>query len=361
MPPNAAKTIFVRARRFPPGRGPLTLPSDVSEEQLSNTFAEAGPVSNVEIKFDPQTGRSKGYAFVQFYGESDVPAPLTGRPGNGHVGGAKPSRRPCEREEPARGAVDGRAWAEEGWGWGWARGGPGANGPGAGGPGGGGRGRPGGAGGYGRQSHDETPPPRGQMPMDQGYRRPFDEPMGGRPPVDLASLPPGQDPLPGQKATDAISKTLAAISPGQMQDVMASMKARLLLSSKPQLAYALFQAMLLMNIVDPSRIQPIPPNANANAYPPSNNAYPPFPPAQAPPSYPPYPPAPNAGAAYARPPPPPQPAPQPAAPGLGMAGLPPQAQAALATLPQDQQLTPDQIAALDATQKASIMQLFLGA
>lgn len=42
--------------------------------------------------------------------------------------------------------------------------------------------------------------------------------------MDLDLLPPGQELGPGQKATDAISQTLAAISPGQMQDVMAGMK-----------------------------------------------------------------------------------------------------------------------------------------
>jgi hypothetical protein len=41
--------------------------------------------------------------------------------------------------------------------------------------------------------------------------------------VDFNLLPPGVE-VGGQKATDAISKTLAAISPGQMQDVMAGMK-----------------------------------------------------------------------------------------------------------------------------------------
>lgn len=41
--------------------------------------------------------------------------------------------------------------------------------------------------------------------------------------VDLSAVPPGVD-IVGQKATDAISATLAAISPGQMQDVMAGMK-----------------------------------------------------------------------------------------------------------------------------------------
>lgn len=56
--------------------------------------------------------------------------------------------------------------------------------------------------------------------------------MGGPPPsgepqprLDLGMLPPGVDVLPNMgKSTDAISKTLAAVSPGQMQDVMAGMK-----------------------------------------------------------------------------------------------------------------------------------------
>lgn len=48
-------------------------------------------------------------------------------------------------------------------------------------------------------------------------------PSGAPPPVDLGLLPPGTEAY-GVKATDAISKTLAAVSPGQMQDVMAGMK-----------------------------------------------------------------------------------------------------------------------------------------
>lgn len=45
-----------------------------------------------------------------------------------------------------------------------------------------------------------------------------------QPRLDLNLLPVGTEPMGGQKATDAISKTLAAVSPGQMQDVMAGMK-----------------------------------------------------------------------------------------------------------------------------------------
>jgi len=57
---------------------------------------------------------------------------------------------------------------------------------------------------------------------------PSGSPFGGPPVqrVDLNLLPHGQESL-GGKATDAISKTLAAVSPGQMQDVMSGMKVSL--------------------------------------------------------------------------------------------------------------------------------------
>lgn len=69
-----------------------------------------------------------------------------------------------------------------------------------------GPGGPGGPGGMGMSM-----PPPGVMPPGADQK------------VDLNLLPPGVE-VGGQKATDAISKTLAAISPGQMQDVMAGMK-----------------------------------------------------------------------------------------------------------------------------------------
>ncbi|GFZ46487.1 hypothetical protein JCM24511_04734 [Saitozyma sp. JCM 24511] len=71
MPPNAARTIFGACCRFWATRtDPLTMFLTDSRKHplLANVFSEAGPVASVEIKFDPQTGRSKGYAFVQFYG-----------------------------------------------------------------------------------------------------------------------------------------------------------------------------------------------------------------------------------------------------------------------------------------------------
>jgi len=55
---------------------------------------------------------------------------------------------------------------------------------------------------------------------------------GGPPPpgagrLDFGMLPPGIDLPRGEKALDQITKTLAEISPGQLQDVMAGMKVSL--------------------------------------------------------------------------------------------------------------------------------------
>lgn len=170
-------------------------------------------------------------------------------------------------------------------------------------------------------------------------------------------------------------------------------QARTLLAAKPQLAYALFQAMLLMNIVDPAvlqRIQPqaaVPPPVMYASQPPPSipppqqappAAYPPY--GAGGPGYPPFPPTaaaggppPPAAAPYGRgyppyapsaPVPPPHAAPPPV---VGATPTAAQAQAALsaANLPEDQktmlmqvlQLTPEQINLLDPDQKASIMAL----
>jgi cleavage stimulation factor subunit 2 len=49
---------------------------------------------------------------------------------------------------------------------------------------------------------------------------------GGGGGVNLAALPPGQDVPPGVKATDVITKTLASIPPGKLEEVLMQMKVR---------------------------------------------------------------------------------------------------------------------------------------
>ncbi|PKI84204.1 hypothetical protein MVES_002149 [Malassezia vespertilionis] len=69
---------------------------------------------------------------------------------------------------------------------------------------------------------------------------------------------------PGVSATDAITHAIASLPPNQLMDILTQMKslsatspeqARALLSGNPQLAYAVFHSMLMMNIVDPLIVQ----------------------------------------------------------------------------------------------------------
>ena len=43
-----------------------SLPYDQTEQQILDLCRNVGPVTNMKMMFDPQTGKSKGYAFVEF-------------------------------------------------------------------------------------------------------------------------------------------------------------------------------------------------------------------------------------------------------------------------------------------------------
>ena len=98
----------------------------------------------------------------------------------------------------------------------------------------------------------------------------------------LPPLPPGVDLPPNLKCTDAISQTLNTLPPAQLLDVLTQMKslamtdpnrAQELLKAAPQLSYAIFQALILMNLVDSKILaqvveQTTRPNPPANLPPP---------------------------------------------------------------------------------------------
>lgn len=76
----------------------------------------------------------------------------------------------------------------------------------------------------------------------------------------LPPLPPGVELPPNLRCTDAISQTLSTLPPPQLLDVLTQMKALAisdptratsLLKTAPQLSFAIFQALILMNLVDP--------------------------------------------------------------------------------------------------------------
>ena len=49
---------------------------DVSEQDLEGLFKEFGEISSVRLIKDRETGRSKGFAFVEFSNSSEVQAAL---------------------------------------------------------------------------------------------------------------------------------------------------------------------------------------------------------------------------------------------------------------------------------------------
>ena len=186
------------------------------------------------------------------------------------------------------------------------------------------------------------------------------------------SAPTGMALPPGVSATDAITQTIASLPPQQLMDILVQMKsltatapeqARSLLVANPQLAYAVFHAMLMMNVVDPAIVQHVLSEVSPALDAPQMGA--PMPPGAAPqPS-----PHPAMAAVAVQPPPPPMAAPVPTA----AAPQPPQAPKPAASNPvmavqnldeqqrqllqQVLQLTPAQINALPPDQRASIMQL----
>ena len=135
-------------------------------------------------------------------------------------------------------------------------------------------------------------PPQNQAP--NGYQLPV--------PGGLPLLPPGIDLQPNITCPDAISKTLSTLPAPQLLDILSQMKglvmgdpakATELLKQAPQLAYAIFQALLLMGLVDTSVLgsvveqashpaQPpvhaIPPRATPAYQPPVQQPYPQYPP-----------------------------------------------------------------------------------
>ncbi|KAG0635489.1 hypothetical protein HOY80DRAFT_1011848 [Tuber brumale] len=193
----------------------------------------------------------------------------------------------------------------------------------------------------------------------------------------LPALPLGADLPAGLNAPDAISRTLSALQPPQLLDILGQMKALVtadplkateLLRQAPQLSYAIFQALLLMNLVDTSVLTQVIENAAAPSQPLSASGSTTS----------------SAVTGIVPPPPPPPPQQQQAAaatyasqyvppPAVPAAPTPPQqqsaytpapAQAAIVADPQRaaliQQvlsLTPEQIGALPADQQSQIMLL----
>lgn len=117
------------------------LPYDTTEDDLRDLFAQAGTVAAVALIKDRDTGRSKGFAFVEMSSQSEAEKAI--QTFNGYTLGERPLKVNLARPKEERSFGGGGGYGDRygGGGYGDRRGGSGRGGPGGGksrrGPGGG--------------------------------------------------------------------------------------------------------------------------------------------------------------------------------------------------------------------------------
>ena len=117
----------------------------VRDESLQEAFGQFGTVTSAKVMMDRETGRSKGFGFVEMGSDAEAQAAINGMNGQALEGRAIVVNEARPREERP-GGFGGGGGRSGGGGFG---GGGGYGGGGGGGYGGGGGGRSGGGGGYG--------------------------------------------------------------------------------------------------------------------------------------------------------------------------------------------------------------------
>ncbi len=124
---------------------------NIRDEDLQQAFAQYGGVSSAKVMMDRDTGRSKGFGFVEMGTDAEAQAAINGMNGQALDGRAIVVNEARPREERPGGFGGGRPGGGGGFGGGGRSGGGGGGfgGGGGGGYGGGGGGRSGGGGGYG--------------------------------------------------------------------------------------------------------------------------------------------------------------------------------------------------------------------
>ncbi|PNS21699.1 hypothetical protein CAC42_1553 [Sphaceloma murrayae] len=212
-----------------PGRSVFVgnIPYGVSEEQIIDIFSRVGAVNNFRLVHDKETGRPKGFGFLE-YADPDTAAAAVRNLNDHEIMGRKLR-------------VD---WSNDS-----------------------------GSGGGTTQ----------QAPEPQHHSNGVEAPN----PAAMPPLPPGIE-NPSISAPDAISQTLSAMPAPQLLDLISQMKGMVaenpaqvqqLFAVAPQLAYAIFQALLLLGLTDTNVLSSI---VQAAAQPPPPQQYqPPVPPPQA--------------------------------------------------------------------------------
>jgi RNA recognition motif-containing protein len=121
---------------------------DVDSSSLQELFSQFGNVQSAEIISDRETGRSKGFGFVEFSTDDEAQAAIAGLSGKQHGGRALTVNEAKPKTSGGGGGGGRGGYGGGGGGYG-GGGGGGGYGGGGGGYGGGGDRRGGGGGGYG--------------------------------------------------------------------------------------------------------------------------------------------------------------------------------------------------------------------
>ena len=161
------------------------LPYSVRDGDLAQAFGEFGAVTSAKVMMERDTGRSKGFGFVEMGTDAEAQAAIQGMNGQ-PLGGRNVvvnEARPMEPRPPRSGGYGGGGGGGYGGGGGGGYGGGGRR-EGGGGYGGGGGGYGGGGGGYGgggrREGGGYSGGGRGEGGNDGNFRSPYGSgPRGG--------------------------------------------------------------------------------------------------------------------------------------------------------------------------------------
>jgi cleavage stimulation factor subunit 2 len=176
--------------------------ADMSEEEIVHMLSSAGTVTKFRLMTNPDTGKPKGFGFADF-SDADSAASAVRNLNDHEIQGRK-----IRVDWPHNNEKD-------------------------------------------------------SVPQDYSQVNATNDMAGGSlgAPPALPPLPPGVDLPPNLKCADAISNTLKTLPPPQLLDILSQMKtltmsdpetAKRLMKEAPQLAYAVFQALVLMNLVNPN-------------------------------------------------------------------------------------------------------------
>ncbi|KAH8704762.1 hinge domain of cleavage stimulation factor subunit 2-domain-containing protein [Talaromyces proteolyticus] len=215
MAPGTGKSVFLG-----------NIPYNLTEEQVKDILSTAGTVTKFRLMMNPETGKPKGYGFADF-ADADAAASAVRNLNDYEIMGRKIR-------------VD---WPH---------------------------------------NNEKDSVPEDYSETQQPYQQQLHQQPN---PSSLPPLPPGVEIPPHLDCPNAISQTLSQLPPNQLLDVLSQMKslavtdparATELLRTAPQLAYAIFQALLLMNLVDYNTLGAVVEQASQPAAPVTNQPYQPY-------------------------------------------------------------------------------------